>query len=83
MKYRSNDEILASLLQSAAERQTITKTKLMYSSFLSYPQLVEYLEFLTDNELLKFDKIQKSYKITSKGVELLDVYMKMKDMIKG
>lgn len=83
MKYRSKDEILASLLQSAAERKTITKTRLMYSSFLSYPQLIEYLEFLTDNELLKFDKIQKSYKITSKGLELLDVYMKMKDMIKS
>jgi predicted transcriptional regulator len=82
MKYRSRDEITASLLQYAAENGTIAKTKMMYNSFLSYSQLLQYLEFLTGNALLKYDKLDKKYKITSKGLEFLDVYNKIEKLVK-
>ena len=82
MTYRSRDEITASLLQYAAEKGTIAKTKMMYNSFLSYSQLLQYLEFLTSNALLKYDKLDKKYKITSKGLEFLDVYNKIEKLVK-
>ncbi len=81
MKYRSRDEISATILQSAAARDGITKTKIMYNSFLSYTQLLYYLEYLISNNLLECDA-NRVYNITSKGLEFLDDYNKMADLLK-
>lgn len=80
-QYRGRDEIIASLLQSVAVNNKIGKTKMMYNSFLSYYQIAEYLEILTNNALLKYDRLRKEYKITTKGLEFLDVYSKMEKMV--
>lgn len=49
---------------------------------MSYPQLLNYLEHLMDNELLTYDRPNKVYKITKKGSEFLEIYNKMSDLLK-
>ena len=54
----------------------------MYNSFLSYTQLLYYLDYLCINELLDHDRQNKKYNITAKGLEFLDAYNKMADLLK-
>jgi predicted transcriptional regulator len=81
MRYRRRDEIIRSILDSTTGDGT-TKTRIMYSSFLSYPQLVEYLNYLTDHSLIAHDNSAKTYKITAKGIKLLNICNEIEEMVK-
>ncbi len=54
MKYRSRTDIISMILQAAMNGAT--KTRLMYSAYLSYAQVQEYLAFLTDRKLISFEE---------------------------
>ena len=82
IKYRSRDEILRSILQYASETEEIGKTRIMYHSLLSYLQLNQYLNYLLKNELLHHNIENNRYKITDKGLKLLNLYTKMEEMVK-
>jgi predicted transcriptional regulator len=82
-RYRSRSDIVATILQSAAQyRQGVGLTKMMYISFLSYLQADKYMQALTENTLLVFDDGQRKYKITAKGHQYLELYRTMDDMLK-
>ena len=82
MKYRSRNEIFASILQAASEEKGGSKlTKLMYKSFVSYLQLSDFLSELTRHELLIFDAKTKRYSVTERGTKFLDLYLKMDHLI--
>ena len=53
MKYRSRTEIVSMILDAA--NGGATKTKIMYSAFLSYSQLKEYLSLLIENNLIDYN----------------------------
>ncbi len=72
MKYRSRTEIVAQMLELANDG--ITKTRIMYGAFLSYPQLKEYLAMLVENNLLDYDNETQHYKTTAKGMQFLRLY---------
>lgn len=72
MKYRNRTDIIVSMLESA--RHGATKTKIMYSSYLSSNQLRTYLELLISNGLLAYDSIEKRYRTMEKGLRLLELY---------
>jgi predicted transcriptional regulator len=59
MKYRSRTEIVSNILD--ATNGGAIKTKIMYTAFLSYAQLKEYLSVLIINNLmgLKHSRLQK------------------------
>lgn len=57
-------------------------TKLMYSSFLTYPQVRTYLRTLTREGLLEYDKLDKLYKISGKGWRLLRILNEINQMLK-
>src|SRR5574341_297510 len=82
MKNRGREEIVASILQSAATDNGIIRTRIMYNSFLSYQQLCSYLEPLIDYGLLTYDRANKVYRITKKGSEFMEIYNKMSDLLK-
>jgi predicted transcriptional regulator len=75
MKYRSKTEIVVSMLEAA--RNGGTKTKIMYSSFLSSHQLRSYLELIISTNLLAYDSTKKIYKTTARGLRLLDLCKSM------
>jgi predicted transcriptional regulator len=78
MKYRSRTEIVSQILESAAGG--VAKTKIMYRAFLSYAQLKEYLEVLTVNGLLEYEKGEGLYKTTAKGQKFLKLYDNMGEL---
>jgi predicted transcriptional regulator len=54
MKYRSRSDIITAILEST--RSGATKTKIMYKAYLSYTQVVGYLNFLQENDLIECEK---------------------------
>jgi predicted transcriptional regulator len=79
MKYRSRTEISSTILD--ATRTGATKTKIMYKAYLSYTLVKEYIAFLQDNELVKYEKMTKQYKITEKGLKFLHSYDQILDLL--
>jgi predicted transcriptional regulator len=82
VKYRSRNNIIRDILDAASDGG-VTRTKIMYKAYLSFGQLKEYLSVLTDNGLLSYDAHTQTFKITEKGLRLLDAYNQMHDMIKA
>ncbi len=72
MKYRSRTDIISMILQAAMHGAT--KTRIMYSAFLSYAQVQEYLHFLMERRLMSFEEASAQYKLTAEGLRFLSVY---------
>ena len=60
MKYRSRSDIIE-LLLDAANGGGATKTKLMYTAYLSFNQLKEYLTLLVGNGLIEYEVGRMTY----------------------
>lgn len=81
MKYRSQIDIFASILELATEKGVLL-TKLMYLTFTSHKQIKQFLKLLTDNGMLEFDDNQRFYRATKKGLRYLELYREMGELIK-
>jgi len=79
MKYRSRSDITTMILESA--RSGATKTKLMYNAYLSYSQLIEYMKYLQQNDLLKYEEGTQLYKPTEKGLKFLNMSNELNEMV--
>jgi len=79
MKYRGKMEIIAMILQTAAEGAT--KTRIMYSAYLSFQQVNDYLGFLQENNLLLYENETGFYRITEKGYMFLRISNEMNNLI--
>ena len=81
MKYhRTNVEIIAEILK-IANGGNVTRTKIMYSAFLNYFQLKEYLPMLTKRDLLSYNADTHTFKSTEKGLMLLETYNLLVDLM--
>ena len=80
MGNRSRTEIVDSIL-NAAKGEGETKTKIMYTSFLSYNQLNEYLALLIENNLIEYLDGTKTYKTTEKGLQFLKMNNEIKKLL--
>ncbi len=58
-----------------------TKTRIMYSAYLSYAQVKEYLSFLIERNLIVYEEGTQLYKLTERGLQLLRAYEGISDMI--
>ena len=67
------------ILDSA--RSGATKTKIMYRAYLSYSQVVEYLEHLQQNDLLSYEEGTHLYKPTEKGLKFLNLSNDLNEMV--
>jgi predicted transcriptional regulator len=72
MKYRSRTDIIVSMLEAATH--VATKTKIMYSSYLSPHPLRSYLELVIRNGLLAYDSTKQRSSTTARGLRLLELY---------
>ncbi|NHI02313.1 hypothetical protein DYY67_1995 [Candidatus Nitrosotalea sp. TS] len=72
MKYRSRNEIVSMILDSVSSGAT--KTRIMYQAYLSYTQLKEYLAYLEQGEMIKYEEGTQLYRITEKGRKLMHLY---------
>ena len=80
MKYRSRTEIVSNILDAA--NGGVTKTKIMYTAFLSYGQLKEYLSILIENNLIEYLDGTHKFKTTAKGLNLLKMHNEMAELLK-
>ena len=79
MKYRSRTEIVAMILDSA--NGGATKTKIMYSAFLSFAQLKEYLSLLIENNLIDYYEGNKIFRATEKGLKFLKMHNEIGELL--
>lgn len=77
MKYRSRIEIVAELLRSAMHGAS--KTRLMYGALLSYSQLVEYLDFCNERDLLICE--EGIYRLSERGLLALRKYEELEELL--
>ena len=52
----------------------------MYTAYLSYAQLKEYLSVLTENGLIQYDSESSKFKTTEKGMKFMRVYQHMDEL---
>ena len=76
MKNRSDVEIMASMLRSAAEKWEY-KTTIMNTAALSHSQLVRYLATAVQKGLIEYSEITGLYKTTEEGMRYLDKYIQL------
>ena len=79
VKRRTRADIAAAMLDIA--QAGAKKTRLMYRAALSYEQLSEYLELLTERGLLDYVEAEKTYRITDKGRHFLRIYKEIDEII--
>jgi predicted transcriptional regulator len=65
----------------SAEHRGIPITRLMYASLLSHRHLIRHLQVLLKERLLEYDGQEKVYKITTMGLQFIEVYTKMAEML--
>ena len=80
MKYRSRSEIVRSILEAAKVGGGISRTKLMYKSYLAYNQLKEYLETMQEKGLIDYDVEKRFYRTTEKGIRLSELQNKLEEI---
>jgi predicted transcriptional regulator len=79
VKYRSRSDIIG-LILNAANGGRATKTKLMYSAFISFNQLREYLSLLVETGLIQYEQGMHTYRTTEKGMRLLNLQNKIDEV---
>ena len=82
MAYRSREEIFASILGTAGSGAGITRSKIMFGSYLTYAQVVEYSKMLIERGLLESDPINRTFKTTPSGFTFIQIHNEMNQMIR-
>jgi len=67
------------MLESA--RSGATKTKIMYKAYLSYAQVMEYLKYLQQSDLLAYEEGTQLYRPTEKGLKFLNMSNELNEMV--
>ncbi len=72
-KRRGREEIIYEILSAAVE--PVTRTRLIYASFLSNAELRQYITLLLEHRMLEVDPITKTrFKATEEGRKFLGLY---------
>ena len=79
MGNRSRTELVGSILDAA--NGGATKTKIMYTAFLSYNQLNEYLSILVENNLIEYLDGTHQFKTTGKGLFFLKIHNEIGELL--
>jgi predicted transcriptional regulator len=77
VRLRDREEINASILTTAGSGYGAKLTKLMFSSYLTHFQVLQYSKTLIERGFLEYDKIDKVYKTTPFGFRFLELHGEM------
>jgi predicted transcriptional regulator len=81
MKYRSRIDVISQMLD-AANGSGVTKSRLVYKTFLNYDQLKKNLMALIEKDLLRYNRNTRTFKTTEKGLIFLHIYSEINEMLK-
>jgi predicted transcriptional regulator len=79
MGNRSRTEIVGNILDAA--NGGATKTKIMYTAFLSYNQLKDYISMLIENNLIEYLDGAHKFKTTEKGLIFLKMHNEIGELL--
>ena len=79
MGNRSRTEIVGNILDTA--NGGATKTKIMYTAFLSYNQLKDYISMLIENNLIEYLDGAHKFKTTEKGLIFLKMHNEIGELL--
>ena len=77
MKHRSETERIALILEAIkcnSNRGGESQTRIMYKAYLSHSQLKEYLRVLLEKGLIEYQKEDRLYTITQRGIHFIQIY---------
>jgi predicted transcriptional regulator len=74
LKHRSKEEISALILEAIVNTHRPTQTMIMYKAYLTHVQLKEFLASLMEQGIIEYNKLERIYTITEKGMHFLEVY---------
>ena len=83
MKHRSKEEIAALILESIVNTNRATQTMIMYKAYLTHVQLKQFLSSLLERGLIEYQKEDRLYTITEKGMHFLKVYNQLSELQKS
>ena len=81
MRLRDREEINASILTTAGSGYGTKLTNLMFSSFLTHSQVLQYSKTLIERGFLEYDKIDKVYKTTPFGFRFLELHGELSQIL--
>ena len=83
LRYRSQVDIIGTILEAIASSGGATKSEMFYASFLSYHRLRKYMVLLIKNELLTEVQVENKrvYKSTDKGMHFLRTYNAIRELL--
>jgi predicted transcriptional regulator len=61
-------------------RSGAAKTHIMYSAYMSFAQLKEYLKVLEEKELVRYDESSRLYRITDRGLRFMSAYDEIREL---
>jgi predicted transcriptional regulator len=79
-QYRSRNEIIASILESANGNR-VRATEIQFKAYISHSILKEYLILLLENDLLEYIEGERAFKTSPKGMQFLSTYNQMGGLI--
>ncbi|MFZ0555816.1 MAG: winged helix-turn-helix domain-containing protein [Nitrososphaeraceae archaeon] len=80
LKHRSRSEIISAILEvTNGNRARITE--IQFKTYLSYNILKQYLVHLLQNDLIEYLEGERSFKTTPKGMQALQMYNKMEELL--
>jgi predicted transcriptional regulator len=80
LKHRSKEEISALILESIVHTNRATQTIIMYKAYLTHAQLKEFLSSLVEKGLIAYQREDRLYTITEKGMHFLEVYNQLNQL---
>ena len=79
MKYRDRFTIVAAIL-TAAEEHPISKTRIMYTAYLSYFQMKDYIATLAKNDMLE-ELPNGRFELRPNGEKFLGLYRSIQELL--
>src|ERR687892_2882544 len=80
LRHRSRTEVISSVLE-ATNGNKLRVTEIQFKAYLSYNILKEYLIDLLRCDLIEYIEGERTFKITPKGMQALQTYNKMVEML--
>ena len=80
LKHRSRSEIISSILE-VTNGNKARITEIQFKTYLSYNILKEYVVHLLENDLVEYIEGERAFKTTPKGMQALQVYNKMEELL--
>jgi predicted transcriptional regulator len=82
VKYRTREEIFASILTAAGSGRCMTLNKLIFNCYLPHFAAIESTATLVQSGLLEFDRLDKVFRTTDKGFKYLELHNEMSEILK-